>query len=77
MRDVWSGIQSAVSFHFSQLAGRELGADTVLLFNTWMGLVHHYLANGDLFAPKERVIPRYADTLVTFYIKLAEGIGRL
>jgi len=78
VRDVWIRIQSAISFHFSQLAERELpGADMALLFNTWMGLVHHYLANGDLFAPKERVIPRYADTLVTFYIKLAEGIGRL
>jgi len=76
VRDVWSGIQSAVSFHFSQLAGRELGADTVLLFNTWMGLGHYYLTNGDLFAPEGRVIPQYADTLVGFYMKMAAGLGR-
>jgi len=75
VRDVWIGIQSAISFHFSQIAGRELpGADMALLFNTWMGLVHYYLANGDLFAPEGRVIPRYADTLVAFYMKLAEGL---
>lgn len=77
VRDVWIGIQSAISFHFSQLAERELpGADTALLFNTWMGLVHYYLVNGDLFAPEGRVIPRYADTLVDFYMKLATGLGR-
>jgi len=78
-RDVWIGIQSAISFHFSQLAERELpGADMALLFNTWMGMVHYYLTNGDLFAPKGRVIPRYADTLVAFYMKLAAGLaGRI
>ena len=79
VRDVWIGIQSAISFHFSQLAEQKLpGADMALLFNTWMGLVHYYLTNGDLFAPKGRVIPRYADTLVAFYMKLAAGLaGRI
>lgn len=75
-RDVWIGIQSAISFHFSQVAARDAKAGRIiahpahLLFNTWLGLVHYYLANGDLFAPEGNVIGRYGDTLVESYLKL-------
>jgi len=76
VRDGWVELQSAISFHFSQLAGRELpGTDTALLFNTWTGLVHYYLANGDLFAPEGCVVARYADTLVGFYMKITAGLA--
>jgi AcrR family transcriptional regulator len=74
-RDAWIGIQSAISFHFSRIVTREWPrADTALLFNTWMGLVHYYLINGDLFAPEGHVISRYTETLVAFYIKLTAGM---
>lgn len=75
-RDVWIGIQSAISFHFSQIAAREAQAGRIiahpahLLFNTWVGLVHYYLANGDLFAPEGNVIARYGDTLVESFLRL-------
>lgn len=75
-RDVWIGIQSAISFHFSQVAAREAKAGRIivhpahLLFNTWLGLVHYYLANGDLFAPEGNVIGRYGDTLVASFLRL-------
>ena len=75
-RDVWIGIQSAISFHFSQVAEREAQAGRVinhpahLLFNTWLGLVHYYLANGDMFAPQGNVIQRCGDSLVETYLKL-------
>jgi len=77
-RDVWVSVQSAISFHFSQVAGREIQSGrsinlpTHLLFNIWVGLVHYYLANGDLFAPEGNVIKRYGDTLVENYIKLIQ-----
>jgi AcrR family transcriptional regulator len=75
-RDAWIGIQSAISFHFSRIVTREWpGADTALLFNTWMGLVHYYLINGDLFAPEGHVVSRYTDTLVAFYMKLTAGMA--
>jgi AcrR family transcriptional regulator len=75
-RDVWVTIQSAISFHFSQVAdremqsGRSINIPAHLLFNMWVGLVHYYLANGDLFAPEGDVIKRYGKTLMENYIKL-------
>lgn len=78
VRASWVSIQSAISFHFSQVAERELQLDrgvnipVHLLFNMWLGLVHYYLANGDLFAPEGNVIKRYGNTLVENYLKLIQ-----
>jgi AcrR family transcriptional regulator len=75
-RDSFIAIQSAISFHFSQVAQREpklVQSDELpsyLLFNLWIGLVHYYLANGDLFAPEGHVIRRYGETLIQSFIKL-------
>jgi AcrR family transcriptional regulator len=94
-RDSWIGVQSAMSFHFSQVCDRDKdlraitahGADKSgsaaaadagtsgripahMLFNLWMGLVHYYLENGDLFAPEGNVLRRYQDMLIDSYIKL-------
>lgn len=75
-RDSFLAIQSAISFHFSQAIERERISDQkgkippYLLFNVWIGLVHYYLANGDLFAPEGHVIRRYGDTLIENFIKL-------
>lgn len=69
-------IQSAISFHISQVAEEEMKALRIqsmpidLLFNTWIGLVHHYLVNGDLFAPNGSVIERHGKQLVEHYIKM-------
>jgi AcrR family transcriptional regulator len=78
-RDSWISIQSAVSFHFSLVYEREFGHNDRsgiplhMLFNMWMGLVHYYLQNGDLFAPEGNVIGRYQDILVDSYLKLLKG----
>lgn len=75
-RDAWMGVQSAISFHFSRAAAREMGgADTEvsLLFNSWMGLVHYYLANSDLFDPEGQIIRRYGETLTDFFMKMVSG----
>lgn len=71
-RDAWIGLQSAVAFHFEQSVNREIGAKVPLaiLFNMWIGLVHYYLANGDLFAPEGNVIERYGEMLIENYMKL-------
>lgn len=47
-----------------------------LLFNTWMGLVHYYLENGELFAPEGNVLGRYGETLIGFYLKMIGGCGK-
>ena len=74
-RDAWVGLQSAVSFHFEQTVNREIGAKVPLslLFNMWMGLVHYYLANGDLFAPEGNVIGRYGEILIENYMTLVNA----
>jgi AcrR family transcriptional regulator len=84
-RDSWIGVQSAISFHFSKICDRdkdlreitaqnaENNSESIpahMLFNLWMGLVHYYLENGDLFAPEGNVIRRYQETLIGSYIKL-------
>jgi AcrR family transcriptional regulator len=77
-RDVWVSIQSAISFHFSQVlererqSGKDIGIPASFLFNMWVGLVHYYLANGDLFAPEGDVLKRYGQTLVENYLKLIQ-----
>lgn len=69
-------IQSALSFHLSQAAEREMNAGTIgryplhLLFNTWMGLIHYYLANNDLFAPGESVLACYGQELLEHFMSL-------
>ncbi len=75
-RDVWVSIQSAVSFHFGRVLEREgrpeqgVCPPAYMLFNLWVGLVHYYLANGDLFAPEGTVIGRYGGTLIESYLRL-------
>jgi AcrR family transcriptional regulator len=78
-RDAWLAVQSAISFHFSRAAAQELGGaetDASLLFNSWIGLVHHYLSNGDLFAPEGQVIRRYGEQLIGFFLKMAAGSAK-
>ena len=74
-RDAWVHTQSAVSFHFSTAVERELKTEipTSLLFNMWIGLIHYYLANSDLFAPGGKVMERYGETLIENYMKLIQG----
>jgi AcrR family transcriptional regulator len=69
-------IQSAISFHMIQVAEKEIKAGKIrpmpvdLLFNTWIGLVHHYLINSDLFAPESSVLERCGKKLIEHYINL-------
>jgi AcrR family transcriptional regulator len=69
-------IQSAISHHISQAAERDEAEGLIkpmpihLLFNTWIGLVHYYLANRDLFAPNASVIERHGAELVGHFMSL-------
>ncbi len=75
-RNIFVGIQSSISFHISQAAEKEMKAGTItpipvhLLFNTWLGLIHYYLSNNDLFAPGESVLKRYGQDLLDYYLRL-------
>ena len=47
-----------------------------LLFNTWTGLVHHYLSQRDLFNPKGSVIRRYGDELLEHFLWVENEASR-
>ncbi len=75
-RSTLIGVQSAIALHLSAAMKREMAEGTIrqvslpLIFNTWLGLVHHYLVNGDLFAPRESVLTRYGQDLLDHYMGL-------
>ncbi len=75
-RDTLVTIQSAISFHLSQAAEREMKTGKIkpmpvyLLFNTWMGLINYYIINSDLFAPQGDVLRRYGTVLLEHYMNL-------
>lgn len=75
-RYVYVSIQSTVSFHMSRVLEnyQEGGKIKVLpihfIFNTWLGLIHYYLSNQELFAPEDNVLNRYKEELVGNFLKL-------
>jgi AcrR family transcriptional regulator len=75
-RYVYIGIQSAISYHICQILEREISTGKVmdapvhLLFNTWLGLIHYYLGNNDLFAPGESVLGRYGEQILDHYLSM-------
>jgi AcrR family transcriptional regulator len=75
------GIQSAISARLAEAAEREMVAGRIrrmpipLLFNTWLGLVHHYVGNRELFAPRQSVVERWGPTLLDHYLGLLRPDG--
>ena len=69
-------IQSTVSIHFLQALEHEIDAGKIknipfsMLFNTWLGLVHYYLLNSDLFTPGKSVLTRYKNRLIQCFLAL-------
>jgi AcrR family transcriptional regulator len=80
-RDSLISIQSAICFHLSSVieAETESGALRVmplhLLFNTWIGLIHHYLMNRELFAPGASVVERHGRELLDHFMYLISKGG--
>ncbi len=54
-------------------AGRARKIERPLLFNTWIGLVHHYLVNRDVFATGDSVIAEQGETLVNHFMTLMKS----
>ena len=75
-KNTFIAIQSTVSVHFMQVLKHEKNAGRIkdvpfhMLFNTWLGLVHYYLLNSALFAPKESVLKRHKNSLVKCFTAL-------
>jgi len=75
-KNTFIAIQSTVSIHFLQVLEHEINEGKIkdvpchMLFNTWLGLVHYYILNGDLFAPGKSVLKRYKKTLIECFLSL-------
>lgn len=69
-------IQSSISFHIGEVLKREIVKGKIidtpihLLFNSWVGLIHYYLTNGDLFTNDGSILNNYSQDLINHYIKL-------
>jgi AcrR family transcriptional regulator len=72
-------LHAAVSHRVALAAAAELAEGRVrdvprhLLFNTWIGLVHHYLINRDLFTEGPSVIGAKKDELVNHFLALVRA----
>ena len=75
-KNTFIAIQSTVSIHFLQALEPAISKEEIkkvpfhMLFNTWLGLIHYYLLNGDLFAPRDSVLTRYKNALVECFLSL-------
>jgi len=69
-------IHSIASYHFAASIEKGIQNEEIknipshMLFNVWISLLHYYLQNKVLFAPKESVLTRYKDTLISTYLAL-------
>ncbi len=73
-RLTFSNIQSIVAYHFNKVIEHE--NNTIkdipihLMFNTWVGLIHYYLLNKDLFSPDTPILERYGSELTETFLEL-------
>jgi len=76
VKNTFIAIQSTLSIHFLQVIQPEINTGKIkdvpfhMLFNTWIGLVHYYLLNGEMFSPHDSVLIRYKDTLIKCFVSL-------
>lgn len=69
-------IQSGIAYYLEKaLSHQKLAKDRPihLIMNAWIGLVHHYLANRDLFSPNGSVIAAKGKELIKFFTHLVKG----
>lgn len=76
----FTSIQSLFSEHLSQsltkdyMNGNAMVLPSKMLFNVWIGLVHHYLLNSEKFAPKESVIMVCKNQIIRAYMILVSNV---
>ena len=75
-RNVFLLIQSTISFHLSQAMDKEVAEGRIknlpvhLVFNGWVGLLHHYITNNDLFCPEGSVLKRHGKEILEYYLSV-------
>jgi AcrR family transcriptional regulator len=75
-RTTWLGMQSAIAAYLLAAADVDIRAGRIrpvpghLLFNTWLGLVHHYLMNREVFTSGTSVLAEHGPALRDHYLTL-------
>ena len=75
-RTMLISLHSIMSYHFGEViehekqAGRIINIPLHFIFNTWLGLLHYYLQNSDLFAPGKSVLKHRKNELVSNFTLL-------
>ena len=54
-------------------AGRARKFEKPMIFNTWIGLVHHYIVNRDLFASGDSVMAERGESLINHFMTLVKA----
>ncbi|MBX3718423.1 MAG: TetR/AcrR family transcriptional regulator [Parachlamydiales bacterium] len=63
-------IQAGIAHHLEKALSKKKPSSPIhLLLNSWLGLIHYYLSNKDLFAPKKSVIDTHGKELLEHFIK--------
>lgn len=76
VRNTYIMIQSTISFHIGIAGEKEMEEGVIrklplhLIYNTWIGLIHYYITNGDLFSSSGSVLTQYRKELLQHYIDL-------
>jgi AcrR family transcriptional regulator len=69
-------IQSGISHHIYLAAEREMQAGIIksvapdLLFTTWIGLIHHYLMNPEMFGSTKPILEEHGNKLIDHFLHL-------
>lgn len=69
-------IQSGIGFYLEKALSNQpftIQTPLYLILNTWLGLIHYYLANRDLFSPNGSVLSTKGPELIQFFINLTKG----
>jgi AcrR family transcriptional regulator len=72
-------IQSTIAFHLSPAIAKDAKEGRIeamslpLLFNTWLGLLHYYLANRELFAPGSSLVEKRGEELLDHFMFLVSA----
>lgn len=67
-------IQSGIAHHLEKIMPQGKKSIPIhFLVNSWLGLIHYYLVNRDLFAPGKSVIATCGKELLTHFIKIYLG----
>lgn len=75
-RNTVIALQSTIAVHILDIAEKDMIVGSIktmsldMFFNTWLGLVHHYLLNSDLFGREGLFYQRHGDMLIEHFLNL-------